>query len=52
LRIKNFKKYPWFPGVCFGTPSLRNGTLDLGQIMHVAKEIAAAICQKKINRNA
>jgi hypothetical protein len=52
LRFKTFKKYPLFPGVCFGTPSLRNGKLDLGQIKHVAKEIAAAICQKKIDRNA
>jgi len=40
-----------FPGVCFGTPSLRNGKLALGQIKHVAREIAAAICQKKIDRN-
>jgi GDP-mannose 6-dehydrogenase len=34
--------------VCVGTPSLKNGKLDLSHIEHVAKEIGAAIRQKKI----
>jgi len=33
--------------VCVGTPSLKNGKLDLSHIEHVAKEIGAAIRQKK-----
>jgi GDP-mannose 6-dehydrogenase len=33
--------------VCVGTPSLRNGKLDLSHIEHVAGEIGAAIRQKK-----
>ncbi|HEV2729452.1 MAG TPA: UDP-glucose/GDP-mannose dehydrogenase family protein [Terriglobales bacterium] len=33
--------------VCVGTPSLRNGKLDLSHIENVAKEIGAAIRQKK-----
>jgi len=33
--------------VCVGTPSLKNGKLDLGHIEHVAREIGAAIRQKK-----
>jgi GDP-mannose 6-dehydrogenase len=33
--------------VCVGTPSLKNGKLDLRHIEHVAKEIGAAIRQKK-----
>jgi GDP-mannose 6-dehydrogenase len=32
--------------VCVGTPSLKNGKLDLGHIEHVAREIGAAIRQK------
>jgi GDP-mannose 6-dehydrogenase len=32
--------------VCVGTPSLRNGKLDLSHIEHVAREIGAAIRQK------
>jgi GDP-mannose 6-dehydrogenase len=34
--------------VCVGTPSLRNGKLDLSHIEHVAREIGAAIRQKKL----
>ena len=33
--------------VCVGTPSLRNGKLDLSHIEKVAREIAAALKQKK-----
>ncbi|MGA2964802.1 MAG: nucleotide sugar dehydrogenase [Terriglobales bacterium] len=33
--------------VCVGTPSLKNGKLDLSHIEQVAREIAAAIRQKK-----
>ncbi len=33
--------------VCVGTPSLKNGKLDLGHIETVAREIGAAIRQKK-----
>jgi GDP-mannose 6-dehydrogenase len=33
--------------VCVGTPSLRNGKLDLSHIGHVAAEIGAAIAKKK-----
>jgi GDP-mannose 6-dehydrogenase len=33
--------------VCVGTPSLKNGKLDLSHIEHVAREIGAAIRQKK-----
>ena len=33
--------------VCVGTPSLKNGKLDLGHIENVAREIGAAIRQKK-----
>jgi GDP-mannose 6-dehydrogenase len=33
--------------VCVGTPSLKNGKLDLSHIEHVAKEIGVAIRQKK-----
>jgi GDP-mannose 6-dehydrogenase len=33
--------------VCVGTPSLKNGKLDLSHIENVAKEIGAAIRQKK-----
>ena len=33
--------------VCVGTPSLKNGKLDLSHIESVAREIAAAIRQKK-----
>lgn len=33
--------------VCVGTPSLKNGKLDLSHIEHVAKEIGGAIRQKK-----
>lgn len=33
--------------VCVGTPSLKNGKLDLSHIEHVAREIGAAIKQKK-----
>lgn len=33
--------------VCVGTPSLRNGKLDLTHIIDVAKQIGAAIRQKK-----
>ena len=33
--------------VCVGTPSLRNGKLDLSHIEHVAREIGAAIREKK-----
>ena len=33
--------------VCVGTPSLKNGKLDLSHIEHVSREIAAAIRQKK-----
>ena len=33
--------------VCVGTPSLKNGKLDLGHIQDVAKQIGAAIKQKK-----
>ncbi len=33
--------------VCVGTPSLKNGKLDLSHIEHVAAEIGAAIRQKK-----
>jgi GDP-mannose 6-dehydrogenase len=33
--------------VCVGTPSLRSGKLDLGHISDVAKQIGAAIRQKK-----
>ena len=33
--------------VCVGTPSLKNGKLDLGHIKKVAHEIGAAIRQKK-----
>ena len=32
--------------VCVGTPSMRNGKLDLTHIVHVAREIGAAIKQK------
>ncbi len=32
--------------VCVGTPSLKNGKLDLSHIEHVAREIGAAIRQK------
>ncbi|MGA3194151.1 MAG: GDP-mannose dehydrogenase, partial [Terriglobales bacterium] len=33
--------------VCVGTPSLKNGKLDLSHIENVAREIGAAIRQKK-----
>jgi GDP-mannose 6-dehydrogenase len=33
--------------ICVGTPSLRNGKLDLSHIEHVAREIGTAIRQKK-----
>ncbi|MGA9135805.1 MAG: GDP-mannose dehydrogenase, partial [Candidatus Sulfotelmatobacter sp.] len=33
--------------VCVGTPSLRNGKLDLSHIEQVAREIGAALKQKK-----
>jgi GDP-mannose 6-dehydrogenase len=33
--------------VCVGTPSLKNGKLDLSHIEHVAREVGAAIGQKK-----
>lgn len=33
--------------VCVGTPSLKNGKLDLSHIQNVAREIGAAIRQKK-----
>ena len=33
--------------VCVGTPSLKNGKLDLSHIEHVAREIGAAVRQKK-----
>lgn len=33
--------------VCVGTPSLKNGKLDLSHIEHVAKEIGGAIRQKE-----
>ena len=33
--------------VCVGTPSLKSGKLDLSHIEHVAREIGAAIRQKK-----
>jgi GDP-mannose 6-dehydrogenase len=33
--------------VCVGTPSLRNGKLDLSHIEHVAREIGTALKQKK-----
>lgn len=33
--------------VCVGTPSLRSGKLDLSHIEHVAREIGAAISEKK-----
>lgn len=33
--------------VCVGTPSLKNGKLDLSHIQNVAKQIGAAIKQKK-----
>src|SRR5215467_2069668 len=33
--------------VCVGTPSLRNGKLDLSHIEHVSREIGAALRQKK-----
>ncbi len=33
--------------VCVGTPSLRNGKLDLSHIQHVSREIGMALKQKK-----